>query len=381
MSEWLVILLLPVAAWSGWWLAMRKEARELRADKSRSAYFEGLTFLLNDQTDRAVEVFLNMANVNAQAIDNQLTLGNLFRKRGELDRALHLHRQLADYSGLSDSQRFAVYFELAQDYAAAGMYLQAQQYLETLCAAHYQLKDVIPLLLGIYERTRNWPAAIELSALWTERGFGQRCQQVAHYHCELAECAMQRGDEAAAQEALHQALTLDRDHVRAYWLRARYLLRQGQAVQAISSYLAVAERAPAFIPEILADLEKAYASLERKAEFHAWLTDAEQYHRNIRLTLATAQYLQQESAAQAHALLDSRLQERKSGLLLSAWLGSHKHPDVRNLHALLHKSLTPHTVYQCNECGFRQQKPVWRCPACFAWSSFEPLIELKLEEK
>lgn len=155
MSEWLVILLLPVAAWSGWWIAMRKEAREWRADKSRSAYFEGLSFLLNDQTDRAVDVFLNMANVNRQAVDNQMTLGSLFRKRGELDRALHLHRQLADYEGLEESQRLAVNFELAQDYAVAGMYLQAQQYLEALCAANYQSRHVIPLLLGIYERTQN----------------------------------------------------------------------------------------------------------------------------------------------------------------------------------------------------------------------------------
>ncbi|MDO4776011.1 MAG: lipopolysaccharide assembly protein LapB [Cardiobacteriaceae bacterium] len=381
MSEWLVILLLPVAAWSGWWIAMRKEAREWRADKSRSAYVEGLTFLLNDQTDRAVDVFLNMANVNRQAVDNQLTLGSLFRKRGELDRALHLHRQLADYEGLEESQRLAVTFELAQDYAAAGMYLQAQQYLEALSAANYQSREVIPLLLGIYERTRNWTAAIDLANLWMARGFGDRHLQMAHYYCELAERAMRRDDRESAYAALDQALALDRDHIRAYWLRARYLLAHGQAVQAISSFLAVAERSPSFIPEILGDLEKAYQAVGRSEEFHAWLEANEARHGNIRLTLAAARVLHGYDAEKARELLDKRLQEKKSALLLASWLEAQPHPEAQKLHGLLQRSLSPHTVYQCNECGFRQQKPVWRCPACFAWSSFEPLIELKLEEK
>ena len=381
MNEWMVILLLPVAAWSGWWLAMRREAREMRADKSRAAYFEGLHFLLNDQTDRAVDVFLNMASINQQAVDNQLTLGSLFRKRGELDRALHLHRRLADFHGLNNSQQQAVSFELAQDYAAAGMYLQAREHLEALCGDGYQLREVIPILLGIYERMQQWPQAIALSEMWMARGFGERRLQMAHYHCERAEQAIRAGDETGACAALDQALSLDRDHIRAYWLRARRFAAAGQSINAISSYLAVAERAPAFIPEILPEMQQAYAAIEREDEFHAWLVESEKRNRSIRLTLAAAAFLRDGHPAQARDLVDVALQERKSALLLSAWLAYHDNPDAQTLHAFLHRSLSPHTVYQCNECGFRQQKPVWHCPACFAWSSFEPLLELKLEEK
>ena len=132
MADWLIILLLPLAAWSGWWLAMRKEARDLRADKTRAAYFEGVGFLLNDQTDRAVDVFIHMADLDQQMLENQLTLGSLFRKRGELDRALHLHQQLRNHSQLTEAQQRAVDYELAEDYAAAGMYSQAQALFETL---------------------------------------------------------------------------------------------------------------------------------------------------------------------------------------------------------------------------------------------------------
>ena len=380
MNQWLVILLLPVAAWSGWWLAMRKEARELRANKSRAAYFEGLNFLLNDQTDRAVDVFLNMASVNQQAIDNQMTLGSLFRKRGELDRALHLHGRLADLPGLDVAQQHAISFELAQDYAAAGMYLQAQEHLESLVEAQYRLKEVIPPLLRIYERTQNWQAGIRLSRLWMARGFGERHLQMAYYYCEIAELAAQAGAPEEVFAALDEALALDRDHIRAYWLRARHYLA-GQPINAISSFLAVAERAPAFIPEILPEMKKAYAGIEREAEFHAWLVDSEARYRNLRLTLAAARFLRDSHPLLAHELVDKCLQERKSPLLLSEWLAHHDNRDAKRLHKFLHHSLSPHTVYQCNECGFRQQKMVWHCPACFAWSSFEPLIELKLEEK
>lgn len=212
------------------------------------------------------------------------------------------------------------------------------------------------------------------------QGFGGRHLQMAHYYCELAEKAAQQGDDKAALAALDEALALDRDHIRAYWLRARHCV-QTQPVNAISSFLAVAERAPAFIPEILPEMAATYAAIGQEAEFHAWLIDSEARYRNLRLTLAAAKMLRNSHPVLAHALVDKCLQERKSPLLLSEWLAHHDNRDAKRLHKFLHASLTPHTIYQCNECGFRQQKMHWHCPACFAWSSFEPLIELKLEEK
>ena len=189
MADWLIILLLPCAAWSGWWLAMRKEARDLRADKTRAAYFEGVGFLLNDQTDRAVDVFIHMADLDQQMLDNQLTLGSLFRKRGELDRALHLHQQLRNHSQLTDAQRMAVDYELAEDYAAAGMYSQAQALFEQLLTEQYREAEVMPALAHLYERTKQWQAALELSAAWQAKGYGARGTEISHYYCELAQQA------------------------------------------------------------------------------------------------------------------------------------------------------------------------------------------------
>ena len=228
MADWLIILLLPCAAWSGWWLAMRKEARDLRADKTRAAYFEGVGFLLNDQTDRAVDVFIHMADLDQQMLDNQLTLGSLFRKRGELDRALHLHQQLRSHSQLTDAQRMAVDYELAEDYAAAGMYSQAQALFEQLLAASYRPAEVMPALAHLYERTKQWQAALVLSEQWQAKGYGARGKEISHYYCELAQ---QAGDDAAAvANYLQLALAADRDCVRANRMRGQLYLRQGDEI-------------------------------------------------------------------------------------------------------------------------------------------------------
>lgn len=228
MADWLIILLLPLAAWSGWWLAMRKEAREWRANKTHAAYFEGVGFLLNDQTDRAVDVFLHMADLDQQMLENQLTLGSLFRKRGELDRALHLHRQLRSHEQLSDTQRLAIDYELAEDYTAAGMYSQAQSLFEALLQAQYRQTDILPALAHIYERTKQWSQAIALAAQFPAQDNAIRRKALSHYHCELAEQALARSADDEAANQLAQALAADRDCVRANRMRSQLFLRHGE---------------------------------------------------------------------------------------------------------------------------------------------------------
>ena len=382
MSEWLLILLLPLAAWSGWWIAMRKEARDMRQSKSRSAYFEGLSFLLNDQTDRAVDVFLQMANIDRQTFDNQLTLGALFRKRGELDRALHLHRQLADLPFLDNTQACAVDFELAEDYAHAGMFRQAQALLEKRQGENFRTRDIYAALWRIYERTAQWQKAIEISELWQAAGYGSRARQIAHYYCELAEIAQIEGDTSRMHTLLAAALVADNRCGRAYHMQAQLAMQRGEPVSAIHHYHSIGEQAANFLPEILPLLAEAYAEIGRSEEYLQWLLEKEAQMRQARLSLATAETLSRLGKAEAaHQLLQSRLQEQQNPLLLAAYLQSHPEPSLQGLNTLIGKGISPQHVYQCNECGFRQQRLIWHCPACHAWSSFQPLIEVKVEQR
>ena len=379
MADWLIILLLPLAAWSGWWLAMRKEAREWRANKTHAAYFEGVGFLLNDQTDRAVDVFIHMADLDQQMLENQLTLGSLFRKRGELDRALHLHRQLRGHEQLSEAQRLAIDYELAEDYAAAGMYSQAQALFETLLQAQYRSADILPALAHIYERTKQWPQAIAFASQWPAADDAVRRRALSHYHCELAEQALARNDDDEAAVRLTQALAADRDCVRANRMRGQLFLRHGEYVNAIHALQTIGEQSAELLPDVLPDIAAAYHALGRDDEYRNWLETAEARSQNPRLTLALAALTAAGSREAAAALLQQRMAEKQTPLLLAAYLDYRE--DYAPLAQTAGKLVRPRTVYQCNECGFRQQNLIWHCPACFAWSSFRPLLELKVENR
>ncbi len=381
MGQWLVIFLLPLAAWSGWWVGMRKEARELRLSKSRTAYFEGLSFLLNDQTEEAIDVFLSMADVDRQTFDNQLTLGALFRKRGELDRALHLHSQLAVLERLDSPQKLAVDYELAEDYMHAGMFRQAQTLLESLAEQNYRCESVYAGLCRIYERTAQWKKAIEASERWQDGGYGSRETQIAHYYCELAAGCLKRGQVDAATKMLDAALASDKHCGRAYWMQADVSRQRGELVTAIHYYQSIAEQESNFLPEVLSILSECYESIGRKEEYLDWLLDKESTLSQVRLTLVVAETIREIKSKDAFHLLKKRVEETHNPLLLSAFLAHHPSEDMRELHEGFARGITPRTVYQCDECGFRQQRLIWHCPACYAWSSYQPLVELKWEQR
>lgn len=382
MGQWVLILLLPLAAWSGWWVGMRKEARDLRKSKARTAYFEGISYLLNDETDRAVDVFISIADLDQQTIDNQLTLGRLFRKRGELDRALHMHQQLSKYDKLTVAQRAAIHYELALDYDQAGMLAQAQALLETLLDDNYQPRAVIKALGRIYERTGQWQSVIELAERWQQSGYGQLGHDIAHYHCELAQLAMADKDFEQALALLDTALQQDRDCARANMMRGELYIDSGHYVGAIHALQSVGTQQATLLPEVLPKLAVAYGAIEREEEYGAWLLDIEAQQQMARLTLATAQTLVAlGKQAQAQELLKTRMLEKPNPLLLSNYLDNCRCEDDAALTPHLSNSIAPQTVYQCNECGFRQQRLIWHCPACYAWGSFMPVIELKIEQR
>lgn len=378
MAQWLVIFLLPLAAWSGWWVAMRKEARMLRQNRSRAAYFEGLSYLLNDQTDKAVDVFVNMSALDHQTIDNQLTLGSLFRKRGELDRALHLHQQLVEQTSEPRQQR-NIQFELGEDYRAAGMFAQAQRIFEALFDAQSE-RRVMAVLIDVYERTGNWRSAQEMVLRWQDSGYGDQSHLLGQYDCELAIEAWQQGDKAAAQDALQSALARDHGCVRATMLLGEYALSEGRYLPAIHALQSTVDLAPAQIPELLPSLRAAYQAINQEAAYRAWLDELATRFTKARIQTAIADELAAlgESDA-ARAVLERAVAREHNPLLV--WSCMQHGVALEGYSAEIIRALQPQTVYQCHDCGFRQQRPCWHCPACFSWNSFQAVLELKMEQR
>ena len=162
-------------------------------------------------------------------------------------------------------------------------------------------------------------------------------------------------------------------------MRGQLYLRQGEYVNAIHALQSIGEQSAALLPDVLPEIAEAYRAIGRSDEYRGWLEKVEAQTKNPRLTLALAQLLNDTSPDAAADLLQTRMEEKKTPLLLSAYLAYR--PGFAPLAATAGKLVAPRTVYQCNECGFRQQNLIWHCPACFAWSSFRPMLELKVENR
>lgn len=378
MAAWLVIFLLPLAAWSGWWVAMRREARLMRHDRSRAAYFEGLSYLLSDQTDKAVDVFVAIAEFDHQTIENQLTLGRLFRRRGEVDRALHLHKQLEQQAQPDSVQMYDIMFELAEDYRSAGMFAQAQVIYEELLERRPQ-QQVLQVLMALYERTGHWQQAKVLAQRWQDSGYGDMSAALANYDCELAKIARQQSDHAAAYAHLRTALHCDAGCVRANVLTGQYCLEDGQYVQALHALQSIAQQSSPHLADVLPQMTAAYRALGREDEYHDWLWQMGAQCTQVRLIIAIADALQETGQAeQARALLTQALLRSDSPLLI--WSCLQHNVDITTRSKEIMTAIKPQTVYQCHCCGFRQQKQCWHCPACFAWNSFVAVLALKVEQ-
>ncbi|MDO4436203.1 MAG: lipopolysaccharide assembly protein LapB [Cardiobacteriaceae bacterium] len=376
----LLIILIPLAAWSGFWLALRHESRQARQHALRNTYLEGLNALLHDQTDVALESFIHLSSLDQQTLDTQLTLAALFRKRGELDRALHLHQQLLEYP-LSTEQRHAIEMELALDYTQAGMYREALSLYE----AHWQTqtnptqkRKLAHALLKLYERLGYFQAAITLLQSLPSPALSEDNEHLAHYHSELAQLALKSQDIPLARAHLQSALNADPQHIRAHWLRAELALQTQQPINAIHDLHHIADNAPSFLPELLPLLERAYHDLGQRVAYETWLLEQEARYPNPRLTLATVASLKPTQPQLAKALLEKRLSEQKSPLLLSTYW---QETTTDELSQSLIKPLQPRTVYQCQHCGFRQQALRWFCPSCHCWHGYQPLLILHQESK
>ena len=270
----LLLLLLPVAAASGWFAAMRSQ-RSKTVNKNGNLsehYFKGLNYLLNEQPDKAIEVFIEMLEVDSETVETHLALGNLFRRRGEVDRAIRIHQNIIARPTLKRNQRALALYELGQDYMRAGLLDRAENlFLELLEIGEYSNQALIQLI-EIYEQERDWENAIEI-AHKIEFSTGQKMNAViAHYFCELSEKAMRKNEMSKAQEWVKKALAVDKNCVRASILQGRIAHANNNCKAAIEAYKRVEKQDPDFIPEIIELVHECARDDRQKKEFMEYLS-------------------------------------------------------------------------------------------------------------
>jgi lipopolysaccharide biosynthesis regulator YciM len=363
------------------WLAARVDIRQVVTESRAlpNSYFRGLNFLLNEQPDKAIEAFLEVVKLEPETIDLHFALGGLFRRRGEIDRAIRMHENLLEREGLAEEQRLRAMSELGQDYLKAGLLDRAEQVFGKLLETpqHGQART---FLLEIYVQEKDWQKAIDAARLLEKDTSKPLNAEIAHFHCELALLESARGHADAAAALLQQALTINRQSVRANLMAGDLAAAAGRHADAVAAWRLVETQSTAHMALVVDRVLGSYRQLGRLAESVQWLRAL--YARQPTPDIFNALYLvvsESEGAAAASRLAREELRRnpclRTLDRLLEAELADAE-PDQREMLQVEKNLIAAHSQrmmrYQCGSCGFKAKQFFWRCPACGRWDSFDP---------
>jgi lipopolysaccharide biosynthesis regulator YciM len=384
MMPWYALLpLVAVAFVLGWWASRRASARRSGAavNELSSDYFRGLNYLLNEEQDKAIEVFLKLAEYNRDTVETHLALGNLFRRRGEVDRAIRLHQHLVSRPNLSEPMKTVALLELGEDYMRAGLLDRAEALFADLVAMNAHAPSALRHLIAIYQHERDWNKAIEHARRLEVMTGEDEAPMVAQFYCELADRSRQHGARVEARDYLEQAFRCQPDCVRAWMLTGRLQAEEGQHAEAVQAYEAAIGADIAFVPEILPPLLNSYACSQQMDRAERFLRDMLGRYHGISPVLAlTRLYQQRDGQRAAVDFLTAQLRQRPSvrGLmaLIDATMDRVEGEARENfliLRDLTRKLLEGQAMYRCSRCGFGAKAHHWQCPSCKSWSTIRPI--------
>ena len=370
---------LPVLFAVGWW-ARGYEARVRAADQGAAprSLFRGLRLLLSEQPDRAIDAFIEVVKLDPETIELHYALGSLFRRQGEIDRAVRIHNYLLSRADLPAAERANALAELGQDFLKGGMLDRAEGAFSRLLQEREHRFEALRALLRVYQTEREWTRAIEC-AQQLEGEAGETHQvALAHFHCELAEQATAVADLGRANEQVRAALKAHPKSVRAAILAGDVALRREHRPEAIEHWQRVVSEAPAYAPLVMERLMKALEAEGRRREALALLRHSLGENPSIDLLDQACHFVREwEGADAAEALLREELQRHPSLLgfeRLLALRGSRQpaDPELPLLRGLIHAQAQKMARYRCERCGFRSREFYWNCPSCWNWDSYPP---------
>jgi lipopolysaccharide biosynthesis regulator YciM len=378
------LLILPIFFGLGW-LAARHEARSRSPRNGMpDAYFRGLNFLLNDQSDRAVDAFIDVVRIDPETIELHFALGKLFRRRGETDRAIRVHQNLVDRADISAELREQALFELAQDFLKAGLLDRAEETFGRLAAGAHAAA-ALRHRIEIAEMTRDWARAIELAASMAEpdRQDGDRVR-LAQFHCEQAARSLTSGTAETLKEArehLGRAQRVAPGHPRIRLLRGELAAAEHRPSDAIEAWRSLLADAPGYFNLIVARWIDAHRTLGRLDEALEVIALQSSERPTVELFLQEFSLRIELQGAGAAAIWAADAQRRSPSLgglsRLLQWRIERSEPASSQELMIGQQLLADHAQLQsrhvCSHCGFRARQYYWQCPGCARWDTCSPL--------
>ncbi|MET1218086.1 MAG: lipopolysaccharide assembly protein LapB [Glaciecola sp.] len=382
----LLFLLLPIAVWYGWIMGRNSVRNAQRKQSSilSKHYYKGLNFLLSDQPDKAVDTLIKMISLNNDTVETHIAMGNFFRHRGELDRAIRIHQNLVSRDELQGSQRENALAELGKDYMLAGFLERAENaYIKLLDSDKHRISAQTHLF-EIYQTTKEWDKAIELA----ERMLSVGAQephiklQLSHFYCEKAQKIIKSNDFSAAYPYLRKAIEVDSHAVRPWLMLGRVYLEQEEYRKAMDALNEVPERDLSWFSEAVPLLEQAASALNddtlliKSIEPH-WQVCATSYLAKVKILA------KRENAEVASTTLLEQLKKTPTMRGFKTLLGLYIEQNTQSndeiqesltlLSKLVEEQIKQRPKYRCTNCGFSGRQIYWLCPSCKHWSLVKPI--------
>ncbi len=378
--EFWMLLIFPLFFGMGW-LAARMDIKQLLSESSvlPRSYFQGLNFLLNEQQDKAIEAFIEVVKVDPQTVELHFALGSLFRRRGEVDRALRMHHNLVDRADLDDAKRQYAVFELAQDYLKAGILDRAESLFNELEKSEYA-QPALQFLLELYQKEHDWLKAIQTAQRLGVVTGQSSSKQCAFFYCELASEEITQGNLLAAREYLQQALQEYPQAVPASMMLGDMAAHAEQHDDAINIWKNIEQQDAQYLPLVAERMLHSFRSLNREPEGVMLLRGYLGQHHSLDLmNVVFDGVLKNEGAVAAYQLVRSELERNPTLLGLDKLLEARllevsidRRADVEMVKNLIYKRTRNLAMYHCAQCGFKARQFYWHCPACQAWDSYSP---------
>ena len=377
-----IFLILAATGWLLGYFGERDEQPPLNID-----YLKGLNFLLNDQTDQAVEHFLKMVRVDNTTIETHFALGNLFRKKGEVNRAIRIHQNIIARPDISNQQRDQAFNSLAKDYLHAGLLDRAEVLFIRLSDDSDYSQEAFLNLISIYEQEKEWEKAIEASQKLSKLSNKDSYQhQISHYSCELAEEAISIENFKEASSQISRIKVNDQTTLRIDLIKANIAFIKHDLKIASEIYYKILNKSSYLITESLPLLFDIYKKQDELSDLDLKLSLILKSHPNIRNDIAYTAILNDiRGSVVINECIEKYIQDDRA---LSEFINvndifqsdlSIRIDAIDKIRYGLKVLGTTNPRYQCNECGFSSQKLLWLCPSCKDWETQRPFLSVKFD--
>ena len=374
------LAIIPIAIGFLWLLFRTKQSHKRQQSTLSSEYFKGLNYLLNDEQGKALDVFVKLVESNWDTIDMQFTLGKIYRKNGEMDKAIKIHQGLIARPSLPEHYRSAILQELGYDYLGAGWFDRAEGLFKEVLIQDEKSGEARHNLILIYQQEKDWFKAIEIAVDLYAENPSVIGPMIAHYYCELAEVCKTKGDITQLLNNAEKALKYDAACVRASILLADQAKATGDDKKAIELYQAIEKQDAESMILVIDALLECYDKLSLQDKLYEYLAALQDRHENLFLQNVIASVLENSQGKQAAIDYLSNKIKRQPSLSGMKKLIAYKQNEIgsdevfNDLTTALSVMLKDSVEYRCQKCGFSTNTHYWLCPSCNNWGSVKPSI-------